>query len=125
MTGYRFPRAVRLLTPGDFQGVFGNAELKVSCPELLLLARRNGRGHPRLGLVIARKNIRHAVARNRVRRIVRENFRMRQRDLADLDIVVMVRKGADQLDNPELHRHVQQLLRQLQRRYQRLEAATS
>lgn len=125
MAGHRFDRRLRLLTPADFKRVFDQSELKVSCPELLLLARRNQLPHPRIGLVMARKNIRRAVQRNRIRRIVRENLRMQQHSLEGLDIIVMVRRGADQLDNPALHRQLLQLFEQLQRRHQRLITAPS
>jgi ribonuclease P protein component len=54
----------------------------------------NGEKFGRLGLAIAKKNCRLAVGRNRLKRIVREAFRLYQGDLVGLDIVVMNRPGA-------------------------------
>ncbi len=54
-------------------------------------ARPNGLGHPRLGLVVARKLLGRAVDRNRVRRVLRERFRIRQHELGPLDIVARLR----------------------------------
>jgi ribonuclease P protein component len=113
-----FGKQHRLLTPEDFRQVFQGAALKVSCKELLVLARASGRDEARLGLVIAKKHVRRANQRNRIKRIIRETFRHR-RQLAGLDIVVLARSGADQQDNAALHRQLQQLWQQLERKHQR------
>lgn len=56
----------------------------------------NGREHSRLGLSVGLKAAGSAVARNRIRRLVRESFRRRQHHLSGLDIVVSVpRLGGD------------------------------
>ena len=51
-------------------------------------------GRPRLGLSIAARSIAHAVARNRIRRLVREGFRLAQHDLPPVDLVVAARPAA-------------------------------
>jgi ribonuclease P protein component len=56
-----------------------------------------------MGLVIAKKNIRLAVQRNRIKRILRETFRLNQHALPNLDFVVLARRGLDKLDNEQLH----------------------
>ncbi|WP_150305610.1 ribonuclease P protein component [Pseudomonas saliphila] len=93
----------RLLTPAQFKSVFDGATCKTSGPNLLLLARRNGLGHSRLGLVIAKKSVRRAVDRNKVKRIARDSFRHHRAELEDLDIVVLARKGLGDIDNAALH----------------------
>jgi ribonuclease P protein component len=60
---------------------------------MTLLAISNDRDNPRLGLVISRKAARTAVARNRIKRLVRESFRHTQQQLGGLDIVVIGRPG--------------------------------
>jgi len=103
MTEFRYPRRLRLLTSGDFSRVFDRAEVKVPERHLLILARPNDLGHPRIGFVISKKNVRRAVKRNRVRRIIRESFRLHQHQLPALDMVILARKGLDTLEGPELH----------------------
>ncbi len=98
-----FSRDCRLLTPAQFKAVFDGAPCKASGPSLLLLARPNGLQQSRLGLVIAKKSVRRAVDRNRVKRIARESFRLHRSSLVDLDIVVLARKGLGELDNAALH----------------------
>jgi ribonuclease P protein component len=54
-----------------------------------------------LGLAIAKKNIRKAVTRNIIKRAVRENFRLQQHLLINMDIVVLARRDAAQA-SPDL-----------------------
>ncbi len=77
--------------------------MKVSDKYLLILARPNQLSHPRVGLVIAKKHVRLAVDRNRVKRTIRESFRLADASLPHLDIVVLARKGLGELDNRTLH----------------------
>lgn len=129
MADLGFPKALRLLTPADFKQVFDAADLRVSSKEILILARANLLNRPRLGLVIAKKHIRLAVQRNRVKRVVRESFRAQQIVLAgalSVDAIILARGGLDRLDNPALHEMMRQLWQQLQRKAQkRLSTLTS
>lgn len=68
--------------------------MKSSDTYFTLLATRNDFDHPRLGLAIAKKNIKKAVHRNMIKRTVRENFRIKQQSLGGIDIVVLARKEA-------------------------------
>lgn len=108
MTGFEFPRSSRLLNAGDYRTVFNGAQLKVSDRNLLILATPNQLSYPRVGLVIAKKNVRLAVQRNRVKRIIRESFRLQHSGLPNVDIVVLARKGLGDLDNPTLKRLIEQ-----------------
>ncbi|WP_409524366.1 ribonuclease P protein component [Nitrincola sp. MINF-07-Sa-05] len=102
MADFGYPRQLRLLTGGDFKRVFDGAVLKVSEQPLLILASPNDLDHPRIGFVISKKNIRRAVKRNRVRRIIRESFRLNQHNLPNIDMVILARKDLDKLDNVAL-----------------------
>jgi len=62
---------------------------------MLLLARPNGLGHSRIGLVIPKKVVRCAVSRNRIKRVVRDTFRLRMVESTALDIVFLARRGLD------------------------------
>ena len=104
MSSYAFPKALRLLKSADFQAVFANAPFRASHQHLLILSRANGLGHARLGLIIAKKNIRLAVNRNRVKRLIRESFRMHQQQLQDLDVIVLARRGLDECDSSTIEK---------------------
>ena len=55
---------------------------------------RNDVGAPRLGLAVAVKVAGGAVSRNRLRRIIRESFRLHQHELPAADLVVSARTSA-------------------------------
>lgn len=97
-----FGKARRLLNANDYSRVFDGAEARASHKHLLLLARSNHEPGHRLGLVIAKKNVRLAVQRNRIKRIAREVFRTLPPSTPALDVVLLARRGLDQLDNAEL-----------------------
>ncbi|MBR9827069.1 MAG: ribonuclease P protein component [Oceanospirillales bacterium] len=103
MSDFRYPRQLRMLTGGDFKRVFDRAVVKVPEKHLLILARPNDLGHARIGFVMSKKNVRRAVQRNRIRRVIRESFRLHQHQLPALDMIILARKGLDELDNPDLH----------------------
>jgi len=108
-----FGKNLRLLNASDFKAVFDDAPIRASHQHLLILSRTNNSGTaqdpnyptttPRLGLVIAKKNVRLAVERNRIKRIARETFRLQQDKLPGVDAVVLARRGLDSLNNIELH----------------------
>ena len=108
MTQFDFSRQRRLLTAGDYRRVFEQAAFKVSDQHLLILARPSVHDHSRLGLVIAKKGIKLAVHRNRIKRIVRDSFRTLCTQTNEfplpLDIVILSRKGLGEIENDAMHR---------------------
>ena len=102
MASAAFPARLRLLNPSDFKGVFDAAEMRASKPQILVLARRNALPHARLGIVVGKKNCRLATRRNLVKRVLRESFRLRQHELAGLDLVALARKGIADLDKTQI-----------------------
>lgn len=144
----RFMRQSRLLQPAEFRAVFNGNPVTVSDDNFRLLAiprtqsgnnsggiQRQAVGS-RLGLAIAKKNIRSASQRNCIKRQAREAFRnfpaLQQAKLcsidelacgrsaaaettavAPLDIVVLARSAAANADKSSLRQSLQQLLQQL------------
>ena len=84
----------------------------MSSGAFLLLAASSATQTSRLGVVVAKKNIRRAVRRNRIKRMVREQFRHHSFDKA-IDLVVLARSGADQMDNPSVWKELDMLWRAL------------
>jgi len=66
------------------------------------LSRANGKKAGRLGLAISKKSCRLAVQRNRLKRVVRESFRLHKEALSGLDVVVMSRPTASRASNRTL-----------------------
>lgn len=90
---FGFPPQLRLKKPAEYKKVFARP-VKSSDTYFTLLAIKNDFDHPRLGLAIAKKNIRKAIHRNVIKRAVRENFRLQQQSLGNMDIVVLARREA-------------------------------
>jgi ribonuclease P protein component len=56
----------------------------------------NHETHPRLGLAIATRSCGNAVARNFIKRVARESFRLNQYELPAVDVTIAVREAARQ-----------------------------
>ena len=117
MAGHAFPKSLRLLQSSDFKTVFDHAPFRASHQYVLILARPNSFNCPRLGLGIAKKNIRLPVERNRLKRLIRESFRHQQQYLTGLDVIVLARKGMDEMGNSVI---TEQLALQWQRLVRRV-----
>jgi ribonuclease P protein component len=87
--------------PGDFSRVFSQGQ-RTSGGGLTVLTVENSVGHPRLGLAIAKKHIKLASGRNRVKRIIRESFRQHQSVFSNIDIVVLSRSDITRRDSKQL-----------------------
>ena len=110
--GAGFPRCARLTGRNAFSSVFAQP-IKSSDRYFTVLVRSNDLDYPRLGLAISRKVAKSAVARNRIKRIVRESFRHVQSWLGGLDCVVMGRAGLADQDSAVLSAALQRHWRRL------------
>ena len=96
-----FPRTFRLTRAREFNCVFSKG-LRSTGKELCVLARVNGLGEARIGMVIPRRRVRKAVSRNRIKRVIRESFRHHRQTLRNLDVVVLARTGLDETGKAKL-----------------------
>ncbi len=96
------PADKRLRRKSDFDAAyargrrFGNGFFGVT-------ASWNDKGWPRLGLAVAVRTAGGGVQRNRLRRIIRESFRLHQHELPGVDVIVSARDKAKKAARPELH----------------------
>jgi ribonuclease P protein component len=97
-----FPPAARLRKPAEFKRVFASPFVSADrC--FKVLARSNDRGRPRLGMAVSRKVDRKALGRNRIKRVVRESFRLYFLDRRPpLDFVVLPRPASATICNRRL-----------------------
>jgi ribonuclease P protein component len=122
MPNHRFPKAMRLLSPSEFERVFA-ARLSAGDASIVLYGAANDLDHPRLGLTVSRK-VGNAILRNRWKRLLREAFRLKQHELPSFDFVCIPRSATPpQLVHlleslPELARSIQRKHGQRERRNQ-------
>ncbi|MGY6773774.1 ribonuclease P protein component [Gallibacterium sp. ZY190522] len=108
MSKLGFSRELRLLTPSQFNFVF-QQPFRASLPEISIIARPNSLQHPRLGLTVAKKYVKRANQRNRIKRICRESFRLQQHLLPNYDFIIIARKGISDIDNMLLFKMLDKL----------------
>ena len=99
MPDYSYPKQLRLLTAKDYNQVFNHSLFKVSGPLGLFIASPNQLDHPRLGFVIAKKKVKLAVDRNRIKRVIKDCYRLNQHELPNIDIVFIARPGLGNKEN--------------------------
>ncbi len=105
----RFPRSARLLAKADFDRAFqGGTRLGGQFFRLLAVIEP---GTPaRLGVALAKRSIPLAVDRNRIRRQLREAFRLRQAELTGRSLVFTAKPEAANAPNPALRADLERLL---------------
>ena len=110
--GAGFPPAARLLSPKDFERIYA-LRLRVANACFSINFAPSPVGHARLGLSVGAKSVGNAVARNRVKRVVRDWFRLCRAELPPLDLVVGARNAAASAHNAQLRESLTHLRRKL------------
>ena len=83
----------RLHQPAEFRDVKRSGK-KFADAFFSLSVLANHESFPRLGLSIATRTFGTAVARNRIKRLTRESFRLNQHSLPPVDVTVSAREAA-------------------------------
>ena len=112
LRNYSFPRDQRLVTKAEYKSVF-NKSKKLSQKHLLILFKPNQKTYARMGLIVGKNVTNSAVARNQIKRIIRESFRHHKTLLKNIDIIVIARKHCDKLSKENLRKGIDQLWEKL------------
>lgn len=104
----------------EFQRVFRNGRRSADRCFTVLFCH-NKRDQPRLGLAIAKRLVRRATARNRLKRLVRESFRAAAPNLPPVDIVVLAGPAAANVDNATIFASLEQHWQRVARRREQQE----
>jgi len=108
----RLPRTARLLRPGDFTALRANAK-RISSRHFKVEYQPSACPEARLGMAVSRRVSKHAVVRNRIRRVIREYFRLFRRQLPRLDLLLVARSSAAEQTNAALRDDLQILWQKL------------
>lgn len=105
----RFTKQQKLLNSDEFQNVFSSPDHVLRKKIVTVLVSRNQLDYGRLGIIVGKKNVKFSTTRNRLKRQIREAYRLKQSLLSGWDVVVIVQRSAPQLSRKEFYQRVDQL----------------
>jgi ribonuclease P protein component len=108
-----YPRARRLRTAADFKRVYANGR-RMGNEFFTVNTQPNELSLARLGMSVAVRTMGNAVERNRLRRMIRESFRLHQASVPPLDIVIGARSAARSAPTAQLRSSLERLWQKLQ-----------
>jgi ribonuclease P protein component len=113
---HKFPKSARLLNAHDYSQVFNNWSIRAGSTAGTVLALPVSDDRSRLGIIVAKKNVRLATDRNRIKRLVREHFRNHPLS-ASMSLVFMAKRGAGTLSNADVTGDLDLLWRRLNHKH--------
>ena len=109
MGRFSFSKHERLLKRADFVNLNRKGKRYYS-EHFIAIARKNEIGITRLGITVTKK-IGIAVIRNRIKRLVREFFRLNKASISQgYDIVIIARKDTSHFDFKQIQAELQDLV---------------
>lgn len=122
---FGFPKSHRLLAPAQFKRVYSRGQKLVLRNFIVLFLARPAEemghehcAHPRVGIV-ASKKVGNAVVRNRIKRMLREIFRLNCPQaysiLQGLDLVIIAKSAAAQVSYQVLEQEFLYALKKIKR----------
>ena len=88
----RFRKREQLLCPFQYKHVYRDGSIQKS-PHVWVYSTSNGLAHSRLGISVAKKKCANLVERNKLKRIIREVFRLNKAMFGKgCDFVVVIKK---------------------------------
>ena len=111
---HQHPRSARLLRPGDFSALRKSSSRLVT-KYFHCEYRPTEVASARLGMAVSRRVSKLAVVRNRIRRQIRETFRLQRGGLPCFDVLIIARTAAATQDNRILREELLLLWRRLAR----------
>lgn len=106
---YSLRREEKLLKRAEYLRLSASGK-KFHTPHFIVVCSEDGTGHARIGITASRK-VGNAVARNRVKRLVREYFRLHKNHFIAFDFNIIAKRGADNLAFHELCRELEKAVR--------------
>lgn len=101
----RFPKRARLTRRSEFLSL-SRAARRVHTPHFVVLSKASDKGENRLGVTVSSR-VGKAVARNRVKRRLREFFRRHRHEIpSPQDIVIIAKSGADKIPSEQIVREL-------------------
>lgn len=107
-SGSSFPAKFKIKTSRDFRSILAQGS-KIHSENLILYARPNSLGFPRLGISVGKKASPSSVRRNRMKRVLREVFRKNKPVFSSNDVVFVVKKDVSGKKFSEIRSEIRRL----------------
>jgi len=109
MGSFSFPKGLKILNRADYVNANRSGK-RIHSRHFTVILRQNGLGITRLGVIVSKKTG-NAVKRNRVKRLIRELFRLnKSRFPQGYDIVFAAKKGASYLDLRKIEEEIGEII---------------
>lgn len=105
-----FPKELKIRKKSEYEEIFGKS-MRLSTEHVDILCAPNSLGYARIGLVVGKKMVPGAVDRNRVKRVLREFFRLNKSLFGSMDVVFVAKKGSETLDYSLAKREIEEIIR--------------
>ena len=86
-------RLVKLGSSHDYSRILTHFDYEIKKDFFILKARTNNHTHSRLGYTVPKRGTRLACRRNRIKRLIREYFRLNASGFRVMDYLVIVRRN--------------------------------
>lgn len=102
-------KAYRIKKNNDFQLIYKKGK-SVANRQFVVYTAQNELEHFRLGISVSKK-LGNAVLRNRIKRAIRENFKVHKADIQAYDIIVIARQPAKTMTVLEIQKSLEHVLK--------------
>ncbi len=105
-----FSRDLRLTSDEQFKYIFRYGKVLVQKDTFKVYSCLNNKNHLRLGVIVPKRVVKKAVARNRIRRIVKEVVRLSQDKIEGKDLLFLLKEKVE-LDKRKLAEKIKEIIR--------------
>ncbi|MEM7008960.1 MAG: ribonuclease P protein component [Thermodesulfobacteriota bacterium] len=110
LLNHKFPKELKIRKTSDYEEIFGSSK-RIRSRHFDILYVKNSLGYCRAGFVVGKKNVRSAVKRNRIKRVVREVFRNNKSLFDSYDVVFLAKKKSDTLNYSNVKKEFEEIIR--------------
>jgi len=103
-------KAYRIKKNSDFQFIYKKGKSVANKQFVVYTKANKNLEHFRLGISVSKK-LGNAVVRNRIKRAIRENFKVHKEDIIPMEIIVIARQSAIHMDTLQIQASLEHVLK--------------
>ena len=99
---------LRIKNPKEFSRIFSKNK-SFHKPGVIMLTKQNELNQPRLGITLPKKHIKLSVKRNKIKRIIKESFRLNCKNIKNSDIVILSQRKLNSMSKHNIQETLKEL----------------